>query len=870
MALLFPRMRAHLVLGANTDVGKTVFGTGLVLASAALPLGAAVRKRRSFDPPADPEFVSYLKPVSTGPDADADASRVHAFAPHVQTRTLLQFRDPVSPHLAAQRMSDSDALPPGAQDSDLVRGVRAWLQERNAAAQGRQAAAFIETAGGVHSPVPSGASQLDVFRPLRLPVVLVGSSALGGISATRAAFEAVRMRGYDVDAVLLFPSPEYQTDQYLAQWFANEHGIPVWTLGGPRHANEPPELWGAPPPPAATLEEDHRIMTEYYRGLVFGAPHDARISSMTDVVAYLRRRHTERIKSLDSLAARTRAHCWWPFTQHNRVKSDADVTVIDSAYGDDFAVRRPPSHREVLGPVLDGSASWWTQGVGHAHPRLVQAAAYAAGPYGHVMFPACANEPSTRLAEQLLGTDGSRVAPGQGWASRVFFSDDGSTAVEVALKMAIESTVRRYSPSHLRSEAARSKAATGARPGSLGGRPERMPEVLGLEGSYHGDTIGAMDACEPNTYNAEVSWYEGRGYWLAPPTLRMRHGRITIATRGTYDWGAEGGELHLGEFATMHDVYDVETRLQHDPLAARYRAMLRKTLERLVIVECRRFGALLLEPLVMGAGGMVFVDPLFQRCLVDVVRESEDLFSMADPPLRDARSATHTAPRPATQRDPHTWQGLPVVFDEVFTGLYRLASPSAASVLGTTPDVACYAKILTGGLVPMAVTLASSSIFDTFAQSDDKASALLHGHSYTAHPIGCAVASETLSMLTELSESPQWLQHRLDWSPHANEELCSTAAWSLWSREAVLHLSHSPQVTSALALGTLLKLELATDQAGYTSSTADALIREVGQLEGEDAMFLRPLGNVLYVLCSVNSAPERLERIVEVLKQRLC
>ena len=77
-------------------------------------------------------------------------------------------------------------------------------------------------------------------------------------------------------------------------------------------------------------------------------------------------------------------------------------------------------------------------------------------------------------------------------------------------------------------------------------------------------------------------------------------------------------------------------------------------------------------------------------------------------------------------------------------------------------------------------------------------------------------------------------------------------------------------MTSALALGTLLKLELATDQAGYTSSTADALIREVGQLEGEDAMFLRPLGNVLYVLCSVNSAPERLERIVEVLKQRLC
>lgn len=85
-------------------------------------------------------------------------------------------------------------------------------------------------------------------------------------------------------------------------------------------------------------------------------------------------------------------------------------------------------------------------------------------------------------------------------------------------------------------------------------------------------------------------------------------------------------------------------------------------------------------------------------------------------------------------------RGIPVIADEVFSGLWRLGAPSAAAAAGITPDIACYAKLLTAGSVPLAVTLASDDVFHAF-DGDSKAQALLHGHSYTAHPVGCQVGS---------------------------------------------------------------------------------------------------------------------------------
>jgi len=351
-------------------------------------------------------------------------------------------------------------------------------------------------------------------------------------------------------------------------------------------------------------------------------------------------------------------------------KTPQDVNVIDSASGDFFSVftaasssqgQASPTPASALQPVLDGSASWWTQCLGHSDPGVTCAAARAAARYGHVLFPMSTNAPVLRLTEAVLGISrgekGSDLAPilpashapGHGWASRVFFSDDGSTGMEVALKMAIASAALHYAgpraPSAVQQRIARGKEAGGA-----SGRAERTWEVIGLKGSYHGDTIGTMDACEPSTYSAAVHWYQGRGAWLDPPSVGVHDARALVTQ--------PDGETR--QYASIADIYDIETRLASDPLAESYAAQIRLWLEHLTVTQGRRFGALVIEPLILGAGGMVFVDPLFQRVLVDTVRESEDLFSLVDPPLRDQR---RVQPRTGT-RDPSNWRGLPVIYDE--------------------------------------------------------------------------------------------------------------------------------------------------------------------------------------------------------------
>lgn len=806
------------MFGADTDVGKTIFSTGLAIASAVVPEGGG---------DAEHARVAYLKPVSTGAASDADEAHLHTYAPHVQARTLVQFTEPVSPHVAARQ--HDGRLPASATDAALVQGIGTWLQESAAA---NATAAILETAGGVHSPAPSGISQADLLRPLRLPVVLVGSSMLGGISTTRASLEALRMRGYDVDAVLLFPSGQLGNETYLESLLRKELKIPVFALGGPNGAG-----WGGPPPRAPTHDEEVAQMQAYYTGLVHG--RDDR--GLLGVVDHLRACHAQRVHELDTLGERTHRQCWWPFTQHRRYTPE-DVMVIDSAHGDFFATYEKRGGTDTrLFPTLDGSASWWTQCVGHAHPRLTAAAAHAAGRYGHVLFPGAANAPALALTERLLGTTPlSFPAPGA-WASRVFISDDGSTAMEVALKMAMEAAARRYAPQPI-SATNHARAAAGRRPGSLAGRPPREWSVLGLQGSYHGDTIGAMDACEPSIYSEHVPWYKGRGYWLAPPTLRMRQGKVEVHGEDTDP---------LATFATLSDVYSVAERMENDPLAKRYTEMLNDTLERLVREEQYRFGALVLEPMVMGAGGMVFVDPLYQRCLIDVVRAREDLFGMTDPPLRRA-----AAPGPS---EPGAWRGLPVIFDEIFTGLFRLGYASADQVLGTTPDIACYAKILSGGLVPLSVTLATSSIFDVFASSTEKQHALLHGHSYTAHPIGCAVAAETLDMLSEMVDEKVWAAHQDAWG----------SAWSMWDRAFVEQLSHTPGIDSVMALGTVMKLTLPDTAAGYASNVSDHLVqslRKAGAEAGACDVHLRTLGNVVYIMCSLTTPPDVLAQVQKALE----
>lgn len=193
-------------------------------------------------------------------------------------------------------------------------------------------------------------------------------------------------------------------------------------------------------------------------------------------------------------------------------------------------------------------------------------------------------------------------------------------------------------------------------------------------------------------------------------------------------------------------------------------------------------------------------DPLFQRCLVDVVRENPSLFDPAAAP-----AALGPAPE---------WSGLPVIFDEVFTGLYRLGRRTAASFLGVDPDIAVNAKLLTGGLVPLCTTVASQAIFDAFS-SADKSDALLHGHSYTAHAVGCQVGVEALRRMDAMAQGGQWADHRRRWQEQSTASTSGPSdIWSVWSPDVIRRLSQAESVEGVWALGTVLVMSLRDAQGG--------------------------------------------------------
>ncbi|OAA49478.1 Aminotransferase class-III [Metarhizium rileyi] len=760
-SLLWRSLRVYQVFGANTDVGKTIFTT--LLARTARKLWKDDR-------------VTFLKPVSTGAEAESDD----------RYGTLYYVSIP--------------------SDEELLAKCRAFAAQ----CSHRKGWLFIETAGGVHSPGPSGKTQADLYIPFRAPSLLVGDSRLGGISQTISAFESLRIRGYDVESVLLFKDDAYKNYQYLEEYFCKQYGIPVTSLLQPPRRHDNPE-------------RDAEAMETYY-----GRKDSTETTSQ--LLELLARNHMDRLRNLDTMATRASQHIWYPFTQQSLV-GPKDIMTIDSAHGDYFQTLSEPSQSpdtSVLRSSFDASASWWTQGLGHSNPKLTMAAAYAAGRYGHVMFASAVHEPAMALAETLLdGLKNPRL-------KRVFYSDNGSTGTEVAIKMGLRAARKRY-----------------------GWDTAQKLSILGLKGAYHGDTMGAMDCAEPGIYNEKIEWYEGKGFWLDYPTVLCKDGKwsITVAD-GLRDNFGEGGA-----YSSLSEIFEVERR-EADGEHELYEKYIMSTLQRLKD-QGRKFGALMLEPIILGAGGMEFVDPLFQRTLVKTIRKSPHLFG------ESTLSATEA-------QDANEWTGLPIVFDEVFTGLYRLGRFTPSSLLGVHPDISVHAKLLTGGLVPLCATLASEHIFKVFL-STDKTDALLHGHSYTAHPIGCQVALESVREMQGMEERGDWDWAKTQgWAQASSRTGSQIDVWSTWPREFVEQLSRrTDRVLGVWALGSVLAIHL-RDQtgAGYSSNAALGLRDSLGLGKGDAEggpwnIHSRVLGNVLYVMASQVTSETSVRQLSELLMESI-
>jgi adenosylmethionine---8-amino-7-oxononanoate aminotransferase len=407
---------------------------------------------------------------------------------------------------------------------------------------------------------------------------------------------------------------------------------------------------------------------------------------------------------------------WHPFTQHGLQEPIPRIVRGEGAL----------LHTAGGATLIDGISSWWVTTHGHCHPRIVAAIAEQAARLDQVIFAGYTHDPAEEVARGLVEMT---PAPLQ----HVFFSDSGSTAVEVALKMALGYWHNTGHPRH---------------------------RVLVLEHGYHGDTIGTMSVGERGVYN--------RAY---APLL------FDVSTIPFPTSGREG------------DTLDALTRAcaSADPPAA-----------------------FIVEPLVLGAGGMVMYGVEMLRAMADICVRHGVLF----------------------------------IADEVMTGWGRTGSFLACDQAGVTPDILCLSKGITGGSLPLAATLATAPIFEAH-YSTDRARQFFHSSSYTANPIACAAAAANLriwkdeDVLGSVAKLSNGLAHHLN-------------------RLAVHPAFESPRRTGAIAA-----IDLKVRDAGYLSGLGPQL-RDFFLQRG---ILLRPLGNTIYVMPPYCIESDQLAQIFDAIEE---
>ena len=387
---------------------------------------------------------------------------------------------------------------------------------------------------------------------------------------------------------------------------------------------------------------------------------------------------------------------WHPFTQHGL---QPDMIAVSGARGAWLKTRDG-------GLLLDAISSWWVVTHGHCHPRIVGAIEEQARRLDQVIFAGFTHAPAEMLARGLI-----EVAP-EG-LSHVFFSDSGSTSVEVALKMAL---------------------------GYFSNIGEPRRRIVALEHGYHGDTIGGMSVGARGIFSAA---YE---------PLLFEVERIPFPTPGS-------------EQATI-DAF--ESACANEPTAA-----------------------IIVEPLILGAGGMLIYDAAVLRELKQVAERHGALF----------------------------------IADEVMTGWGRTGALFACDKAGIAPDIMCLAKGITGGSMPLAVTLCSAPIFEAH-RSSDRRKTFFHSSSYTANPIACAAAVANLEL----------------WQTEPVAE--RVAALEEAQRVRLAGVADDPAFENARQIGTIAALDVKVQDAGYLADVGPRLARHFI----DRGVLLRPLGNTIYVM----------------------
>jgi adenosylmethionine-8-amino-7-oxononanoate aminotransferase len=392
-----------------------------------------------------------------------------------------------------------------------------------------------------------------------------------------------------------------------------------------------------------------------------------------------------------SLIDRDKVVVWHPYTQMKTAAPPLPIVRGQGVY----------LFTEDGRKLLDGISSWWVNIHGHAHPRLNQAIAEQARKIAHVIFAGATHEPAVELAERLVGALPAGL-------TRIFYSDNGSTAVEVAIKLALQYWQ------------------------NIGGksRAERT-RIVALHHAYHGDTVGAMSV--------------------------------------------SGESIFTQPFASL--LFPVD-RVDPSGLSAHLDA------------HGERIAAVIVEPMLQGAGGMI-------------MWPAESLAKVRELCYR---------------------HGVLMIADEVLTGFGRTGRMFACEHASVTPDIICLSKALTAGYLPMAATAVTNAVYEAFL-SDDRAKTFFHGHSFTANPLGCAVALASLDLIEE------------------GNVLARIVRLERQLRDGLTPLAQLPIVRDVRVLGGVGVVELKSD-GGYLDNVGPLLYEQFL----ERGILLRPLGNVVYFM----------------------
>ena len=405
---------------------------------------------------------------------------------------------------------------------------------------------------------------------------------------------------------------------------------------------------------------------------------------------------------------------WHPFTQHGLKEP---IPLVERADG--AALFTADGRR-----IIDAISSWWVTTHGHRHPRIMAAIAEQTEKLDQIIFAGWTHEPAERLARELL-----ELMPSE--FTRIFYSDSGSTSVEVALKMAL---------GYWR---------------NLGKPRER---IIVMEGSYHGDTIGGM----------------------------------SVGARGVYNQ------------AYTPLLFDVDVlpfpEAEHEQNSI-------DALERL----CRTVApaALIVEPLILGAGGMRVYSPRVLGELRRVCSAHDVLF----------------------------------IADEVMTGWGRTGTLLACEQAGITPDILCLSKGLTGGSLPLAVTLATEAIYAAH-YSSDRSKLFFHSSSYTANPIACAAALGNLAV----------------WREEPVSSLIGNLGAMQESRLAKLSTARNPR-----RIGTITAFEVDENDSHYLSNQGPKLLAHFRERD----LLVRPMGNTIYVMPPYCISEQDLDRVYDAIEEAI-